>query len=237
MGGAFSCLKRRKQQHKAEISAETPAPSGEPLFITRLPPEVRLVVYRHLFRGHVNILTPYRFGARSRENRKGQPEVFRYRDTTRWQVLLACKLCYVEGRRAFWEESRLLCLAAGDSSRFLPRCVGDLARVHLRHLRGITVDPKTADVLRRFPSLETCEFMTQCRLIYAEGWEELVNEAAWAGWVCRNVLEAPSPVAYLERYGLAGMDVSFAIHVWVRMRTGHSVYKVNHPENEWFWEI
>lgn len=134
--------------------------SAEPkasLFL-ELPAELRIQIYRDIFRGSRVIFNPRRRKDKTKGIRKGQHDVFY--TTSQWLILLTCRQCYYEGRCIFWEETRL---HGGDledmfSADFLPAAVSDFTKSHVRHLRCIS-HQSLWRVLEGFsgPNVETIE--------------------------------------------------------------------------------
>ncbi|KAI0104773.1 hypothetical protein GGR51DRAFT_560771 [Nemania sp. FL0031] len=119
-----------------------------------LPREIRDSIYHFIFAGS---RLHFRPGFSTR------PGWFRVAGDV--DILFTCKMCYEEGRIAFWDEVHVYGWEGWPQTTIYDLSIrlSDLARSRIRHIRNLRGDnnhrpDETRLGLARFPRLRTCEF-------------------------------------------------------------------------------
>lgn len=147
----------------SNIIADKSQANGSPLF-TRLPPELRLQIYKHIFDGSkmhfwpsymVELIMFKRFVVRRRMYENVLVPTHHY------NFMLTCRQAYNEARETYWSETTLQSEPSdGDFILFTRSIVPDFAKRHIKHIRGLSgllIDnwDSVRQYLEEFPKLQS----------------------------------------------------------------------------------
>ena len=207
--------------------------SGQDCPFKGLPIELRLMIYRTVFRGsritYVNRKGQAQQNLSPSERRRGSAFIA----TDHWVPLLTCRHFYYEGLAEYWHETRLDATRAGIAE--LTEHLSDPAKAHVRHIRrlelpllepvkriGLPLEDATAvsRCLAQYEELRTCELHIATTNLAREISREVEAPKLAPGKVHEGVVFSADPRRLLQEYHLVKDGVRFVAQLDI-MRQVH----------------